>query len=74
MKKFDSRTVTLQSNGMTFVESREIFDLFLEDGPDFAYHIGDETAIIEEEVFEKAVMRIASNRGAAACCSSLDQA
>ena len=31
MKKFDSITVMLQSDGMTFVESREIFDLFLED-------------------------------------------
>ena len=29
MKKFDSITVMLQRKGMTFVESREIFDLFL---------------------------------------------
>jgi len=59
MKKFDSITVMLQRDGMTFVESREIFDLFLKDYPEFAHHIGDEAAIIEDEVFEKAVMRLA---------------
>ena len=31
MKKFDSISVTLQSDGMAFVEWQEIFDLFLED-------------------------------------------
>ena len=29
MKKFDSVTIMLQRDGMTFVESREIFDLFV---------------------------------------------
>jgi hypothetical protein len=53
MKKFDSITVMLQSDGMTFVESREIFDLFLEDYPEFAHHIGDEAAIIEDGVLGK---------------------
>jgi hypothetical protein len=45
--------------GMTFVESRQIFDLFLKDFPDFDHFIGDTAAIIEEQVFEKAVMQIA---------------
>jgi hypothetical protein len=58
MKKFDSIKVTLQSDGMAFAELREIFDLFLEDYPEFAHHIGDKAAIIEDEVFEKAVMRL----------------
>ena len=53
MKKFDSITVMLQSDGMTFVESREIFDLFHEDYPEFAHHIGDEAAIIEDGVLGK---------------------
>ena len=53
MKKFDSITVMLQSDGMTFVESREIFDLFLEDYPEFAHHIGDKAATIEDGVLAK---------------------
>ena len=32
---FDSVTLMLQRDGMTFVESRQIFDLFLKDFPDF---------------------------------------
>jgi hypothetical protein len=59
MEKFDSITKILQSDEMTFVESREIFDLFLKDYPEFAHHIGDEAAFIEDEVFEKALMRLA---------------
>ena len=58
MKKFDSVTVMLQRSGMTFVEARELFDLFLKDYPDFQHHIGDEAAIIENTVFEMAVMNI----------------
>lgn len=59
MKNFDSVTVMLQRDGMSFVESREIFDLFLKDYPDFEHYIGDEALIIENEKFEKAIMRIA---------------
>jgi hypothetical protein len=58
MKKFDSVTVMLQRDGMSFVESAEIFDLFLKDYPDFEHYIGDNALIIENETFEKAVMRI----------------
>ena len=58
MKNFDSVTIMLQHEGMAFVESREIFDLFLKDYPDFQHHIGDEASIIENVTFEKAVMRI----------------
>ena len=58
MKKFDSVTIMLQRDGMSFVESREIFDLFLKDYPDFEHYIGDDALIIENETFEKAVMRI----------------
>lgn len=56
---FDSVTLMLQRDGMTFVESRQIFDLFLKDFPDFDHYIGDTAAIIEDQVFEKAVMQIA---------------
>ena len=56
---FDSVTLMLQRDGMTFVESRQIFDLFLKDFPDFDHYIGNTAAIIEDQVFEKAVMQIA---------------
>jgi hypothetical protein len=59
MKKFDSVTIMLQRDGMSFVESREIFDLFLIDFPDFAHYISNEASIIEDEMFEKAVMQLA---------------
>jgi hypothetical protein len=59
MKKFDSVTVMLQRDGMSFVESREIFDLlFLKEYPDFEHYIGDDALIVKNEKFEKAVMRI----------------
>ncbi len=59
MVKFDSITKMLQRDEMTFVESRAIIDLFLKDYPEFAHQIGDEAAFTEDEVFEKAVMRLA---------------
>jgi hypothetical protein len=59
LKKFDSITVMLQCEGMSFVESREIFDLFLTDYPNFAHCISDDALIVENELFEKAMMRIA---------------
>lgn len=59
MTKFDSLTVMLQRESMSFVESREIFDLFLNDFPDFGHYISDEANIVADEAFEKAVMRIA---------------
>ena len=60
MEKFDSITNTLQRNGMSFVESREMFDLFLKDYPMFEHYIGNEALIIENELFEKkTVMQIA---------------
>ncbi len=59
LKKFDSVTLMLQREGMSFVESREIFDLFLKDFPAFAYYIGEDALIVENELFEKAVMKIA---------------
>ena len=59
MKRFDSVTIMLQRDGMSFVESREIFDLFLIDFPDFAHYISNEASIIEDEMFEKAVMQLA---------------
>jgi hypothetical protein len=58
MKKFDSITVMLQQDGLTFVEARETFDLFLKDYPDFAHYISAEADIVENETFEKAVMQI----------------
>jgi hypothetical protein len=51
MEKFDSITKLLQSDGTTFVESREIFDFFIKDYPEFAHHIGDKATIIEDMVF-----------------------
>lgn len=59
MQKFDSVTIMLQREGMSFVESREIFDLFLKDYPEFAHYISQDALIVENELFEKAVMRVA---------------
>jgi hypothetical protein len=44
---------------MTFVESREIFDLFVKDYPDFKHYIADDAAIVKDVVFERAIMKIA---------------
>jgi hypothetical protein len=38
---------------MSFVESREIFDLFLKDFPAFAFYIGKDALIVENKLFEK---------------------
>ena len=59
MKKFDSVTIMLQRDGMTFVESREIFDLFVKDYPEFKHYIADDAAIVEDVVFERTIMKIA---------------
>jgi hypothetical protein len=60
MKKFDSVTIMLQRNCMTFVESRELFDLFLKDYPVFEHYISSEVSIVENSAFESAVMAIAN--------------
>ncbi len=49
----------LQRDGMTFVESREIFDLFVKAYPEFKHCIADDAAIVEDIVFESAIMKIA---------------
>jgi hypothetical protein len=50
----------LQREGMSFVDSRDIYDVFLEDYPEFAnYYWSDDVAVAENELFEKPVMRIA---------------
>jgi hypothetical protein len=58
LKKFNSVTIMLQHDGMTFVESREIFDLFLKDHPDFEHYIASDALIVENGTFETAVMQI----------------
>jgi hypothetical protein len=50
LEKFDSVTLVLQREGMSFVESREIVD---------PYYIGEDALIVDNELFEKAVMKIA---------------
>ena len=59
MKKFDSITVMLQRKGMTFVKSREIFDLFLKDFSNFEHYLGDDANIVTDSVFENSVVQIA---------------
>jgi hypothetical protein len=56
LTKFDSLTVMLQRENMSFVESREIFDIFLNDFPEFGNYISDSANIVENMAFEKAVM------------------
>jgi len=59
MKKIDSITVMLQRKGMTFVKSREIFDLFLKDFSNFEHYLGDDANIVTDSVFENSVVQIA---------------
>ena len=57
MKKFDSVTIMLQRDGMTFVESRELFDLFLKDYPAFEHYISSEASIVENLAFVMAIAK-----------------
>ncbi len=59
LEKFNGITLMLQRDGMSFVESREIFDLFLADYPDFANYLADGARIVENQPFEKALMQLA---------------
>jgi hypothetical protein len=59
MKKFNCKTVMLQRKGMTFFKSREIFNLFLKDFPNFEHHLGDDANIVTDSVFKKSVVQIA---------------
>ena len=52
MENFDSITVMLQREGMTFVESRNIYVLILKDYPAFAHYLSDDAEIVENELFE----------------------
>ena len=56
--KFDQSAVMLQRSDMTFLEAREIFNLFLKDFPDLKGHLANDARIVENNVFEKAVLRI----------------
>jgi hypothetical protein len=58
LKMFDQVTVMLQRSDMTFLEAQEIFNLFLKDFPDFEGHLADDARIVENKVFEKAVLRV----------------
>ena len=49
----------LHCHGMTFFESRDFFDLFVRDYPEFKHYIADDVAIVEDVVFERAIMKIA---------------
>ncbi len=59
LEKFNSITLMLQRDGMSFVESREIFDLFLADYPDFANYLADGARVVENQPFEEALMQLA---------------
>ena len=61
LTKFNQITVMLQRDGITFVEVRRIMDAVLADYPEFAHHLSETASIVENPVFEKAVMRIASS-------------
>ena len=58
LKKFDQVTVMLQRSDNTFLEAQEIFNLFLTDFPDFEGYLADDARIVENKVFEKAVLGI----------------
>jgi hypothetical protein len=58
MKKFDDVTIMLQKECISFVKVREIFDEVLQDFPRFATHLSDDAKIVQNPMFEKAVVRI----------------
>jgi ribosomal protein L37AE/L43A len=59
LAKFNTVTVMLQKEGITFVQVREIFDAIMEDYPVFGGYLGDAADIVENKTFEKAVVKIA---------------
>ena len=59
LAKFNTVTVMLQKEGITFVQVREIFDAMVEDYPVFSGYLGDAADIVENKMFEKAVVKIA---------------
>lgn len=58
LTKFNSVTTMLQRDGMTFIQSRGIFNLFLKDHPDFEHYIAADVSIVESSTFKAAVMKI----------------
>ena len=58
LKKFDGVTIMLQKEGLSFIRAREIFDAFLEDFPEMDQYLADDACIVENPVFERAIMRI----------------
>ena len=58
MKKFDEVTVMLQKENISFLRVREIFDEVLQDFPSFESHLGSDADIVQNPVFEKAVVQI----------------
>jgi hypothetical protein len=59
LAKFNTVTVMLQKEGITFLQVREIFDAVMEDYPVFTGYLGDSAKIVENKMFEKAVVKIA---------------
>ena len=43
---------------MSFLEVRELFQEVLEDFPDFKHYLADDANIVEDPLFEKAIVRI----------------
>ena len=77
LKEFNDITVMLQRDGITFVEERRIFDVVLLDYPEFEHDLSDSAMIVDNQEFEKAVMKISKGmpltdeqRTAAACLLS----
>jgi hypothetical protein len=58
LKKFNAVTIMLQKEGMSFLEVRELFQEVLEDFPDFKHYLADDANIVEDPLFEKAIVRI----------------
>jgi hypothetical protein len=58
LKKFNEVTVALQKEGVTVLEVREIFDFVLEDYPELGFYLSETAEIIQDKLFERAIMKI----------------
>lgn len=58
LSNFDSITVMLQRDGISFVEVRNIFDVLVLDFPEMEHHLGQRSFLVIDPDFEKGVMCI----------------
>lgn len=63
-QNFESVTVNLQKKGLSFADARYLLDQICEDYPSMSYYLEAESSIVNDKIFESAVVKI-SNRNEA---------